>query len=224
MLSDSFIMLTQSQQHCIYTTENFVKNRLADDHSGHDFAHIMRVVKLAKQIQQTEPDSDCFVVIMAAYLHDVIDDKVMDNVITARQQLLEFMQLQSLCQTDIDAILAIIDNMSYSANLTEKKRLSLEGQIVQDADRLDAIGAIGIGRAFLYGGSKKHTMYDPDIKPRTSMTKADYRTPSTVINHFYEKLLHLKDQMNTQEGQKLALTRHQFLVNFVNQFEAEWEC
>src|SRR5699024_3099173 len=111
---------------------------------------------------------------------------------------------------------------SYSSNLVDKKTLTKEGQIVQDADRLDAIGAIGIGRAFYYGGHKHEAMYDPAILPRQHLTKARYRQPSTVINHFYEKLLLLKEQINTVEGRRIAKQRHQILQQFVHQFEQEW--
>lgn len=215
-------MLTKSQQDAIRNTEHYVQQILADDYSGHDVAHIQRVVHLAKKIQQTEPSSNEFIVIMAAYLHDVIDDKVIENVAAARQQLIEFMQQQNVYKTDLQAILDIIDHMSFSKNLAEKQSLSLEGKIVQDADRLDAIGAIGIGRTFFYGGNKKNIMHDPKVAPRTNMSREDYRKPGTVINHFYEKLFLLKDQMNTKEGIKLAQERHQFLLEFVNRFEQEW--
>lgn len=215
-------MLTKSQQDTISSSEQYVQQKLAHDYSGHDMAHIQRVVHLAKKIQQTEPTANEFIVIMTAYLHDVIDDKVIDNVQLARQELIEFMTQQQVSQSDQQAILSIIDNMSFSKNLSEKQPLSLEGLIVQDADRLDAIGAIGIGRTFFYGGNKKNIMHDPSIAPRTQMDQEDYRKPSTVINHFYEKLFLLKDQMNTQEGTKLAQQRHQFLVEFVQRFEQEW--
>lgn len=215
-------MLTKSQQQTISNTARYVQQKLANDYSGHDMAHIQRVVHLAQKIQQSEPTANQFIVTIAAYLHDVIDDKVIDNIVIARQEMIEFMQQQNIHQTDLQAIVAIIDNMSFSKNLTEKKPLSLEGKIVQDADRLDAIGAIGIGRTFFYGGNKKHIMLDANIQPRTNMTSEEYRQPSTVINHFYEKLFLLKDQMNTLEGTKIAQERHQFLVEFVNRFEQEW--
>ncbi|RKS85125.1 uncharacterized protein DES39_1634 [Orbus hercynius] len=215
-------MLTPLQQNIICHTEDYVKNKLAYDYSGHDFAHIIRVTNLAKQIYQTESQANEFIVVMAAYLHDVIDDKVIENIPLARQELIDFMQQKMLSCDEQQAILSIIDNMSFKKNLAEKQPLSLEGQIVQDADRLDAIGAIGIGRTFFYGGNKKHIMHDPNIQPRSEMSQTDYRQPSTVINHFYEKLFLLKDQMNTKAGTKLAQERHQFLVDFVQRFEQEW--
>jgi len=120
-------------------------------------------------------------------------------------------------------IFDIIENMSYRKNLTGKKTLSLEGQIVQDADRLDAIGAIGIGRTFYYGGNKHNIMHDPTILPRTVINEENYKLPNTVINHFYEKLFLLKDMMNTEKAKKLAISRHNLLVEFVKQFENEWQ-
>lgn len=216
-------MLTELQQQIIANTHLFVKQKLVDDFTGHDIVHIKRVVKLAIHIQSTLPQSNLFIVIMSAYLHDVIDDKVTENCQSARNEIITFMTQQTIDQLAQQAILTIIDNMSFSKNLAMKQILSLEGQIVQDADRLDALGAIGIGRTFYYGGRKKNIMHDPQIVPRTLHSKADYRQPSTVINHFYEKLLLLKEQMNTKEGQKLAQQRHQFLCDFVKQFELEWE-
>ncbi|WP_392562915.1 HD domain-containing protein [Orbus sturtevantii] len=215
-------MLTKHQQQIIANTYEYAKQKLSHDYSGHDIAHITRVVKLAQHIQKTEPESNLFIVTIAAYLHDVIDDKVIENVEKGRQELIEFMLQQQVESSAQQAILDIIDNMSFRKNLSTKQPLSKEGEIVQDADRLDAIGAIGIGRTFYYGANKKNVMYDPAIAPRVNMSLEDYKTPTTVINHFYEKLLLLKDQMNTAEGKKLALQRHQFLLNFLQQFEDEW--
>jgi len=215
-------MLTKHQQQIIANTYEYAKQKLSHDYSGHDIAHITRVVKLAEHIQKTEPEANLFIVTIAAYLHDVIDDKVIENVEKGRKELIEFMQQQKIEELAQQSILAIIDNMSFRKNLSTRQALSKEGEIVQDADRLDAIGAIGIARTFYYGGNKKHIMYDPNIEPRLNLSKEDYRKPTTVINHFYEKLLLLKDQMNTSEGKKLALQRHQFLLNFLKQFEDEW--
>lgn len=216
-------MLTNQQQHILHNTYLYVKNKLADDNTGHDITHIKRVVKLAKQIHATEPDTNEFIILISAYLHDIIDDKVTTDCQSARKDLAHFMQQQTITQEQQQAIWSIIDNMSFSNNLVSKQSLSREGQIIQDADRLDAIGAIGIGRAFYYGGNKHNIMYDPNIPPRTTLSKLDYRKPNTVINHFYEKLFLLKDLMNTAEGKKIALQRHQFLCDFIKRFETEWE-
>lgn len=215
-------LLTQSQQHIILNIQSYVKQKLVDDHSGHDMAHIERVVKLVKQILVTEPNANSFIVIASAYLHDVIDEKVVDDGNLAVAQLDDFLKIQPISANSIQMIFDIIENMSYRKNLNNKKILSLEGQIVQDADRLDALGAIGIGRTFYYGGNKHHIMYDPNIPPRTALNETNYKQPSTVINHFYEKLFLLKDLMNTQKGKQLAQARHDFLIQFVKLFESEW--
>ncbi|OCG24393.1 phosphohydrolase [Gilliamella sp. App2-1] len=206
----------------IQAIQAFVKQKLANDFSGHDMAHIERVVRLAEQILKYEPKANGFIVIVSAYLHDVIDEKVVADVNQAIIELRDYLILQALTDSEIKMIFDIIENMSYRKNLNQKKTLSLEGQIVQDADRLDALGAIGIARTFYYGGNKHHIMYDPDISPRTALNEDNYKQPNTVINHFYEKLFLLKDKMNTPIAKKLAEQRHHFLVEFVNQFEKEW--
>jgi uncharacterized protein len=210
------------KQSVIQAIQAFVKQKLANDFSGHDMAHIERVVKLAEQILQHEPKANAFIVIVSAYLHDVIDEKVVADVNQAVIELRDYLILQALTDNEIKMIFDIIENMSYRKNLNQKKELSLEGQIVQDADRLDALGAIGIGRTFYYGGNKHNIMYDPNISPRMALDEDNYKRPNTVINHFYEKLLLLKDMMNTQTAKKLAEPRHQFLVQFIEQFEKEW--
>ncbi|MWN90394.1 HD domain-containing protein [Gilliamella sp. Pra-s65] len=214
--------LTQTQQNVIQSIRGFVKQKLANDFTGHDIAHIERVVRLAEQILQHEPKANRFIVIVSAYLHDVIDDKVVDDVNQAITELRQYLISLALTDNEIELVFAIIENMSYRKNLSNKKTLSLEGQIVQDADRLDALGAIGIGRTFYYGGNKHNMMHDPSIPPRTSMNEQSYKQPNTVINHFYEKLFLLKDIMNTQTAKKMAEQRHHFLVQFVAQFEKEW--
>lgn len=214
--------LTPTQQCIILNIQSFVRQKLADDFSGHDMAHIERVVKLAQRILQHEPNANYFIVVVSAYLHDVIDEKVVADVDQAVRELLTYLKSQKINDDEIKTIFDIIDNMSYRKNLTEKKVLSLEGQIVQDADRLDALGAIGIGRTFYYGGNKQNIMYDPNIPPRTLLDENSYKQPSTVINHFYEKLFLLKSMMNTDTAKKIALKRHKFLVDFVKIFEDEW--
>ncbi|MWP47916.1 HD domain-containing protein [Gilliamella sp. Pas-s27] len=214
--------LTQTQQNVIQSIRGFVKQKLANDFTGHDIAHIERVVRLAEQILQHEPKANRFIVIVSAYLHDVIDDKVVDDVNQAITELRQYLISLALTDNEIELVFAIIENMSYRKNLSNKKTLSLEGQIVQDADRLDALGAIGIGRTFYYGGNKHNMMHDPSIPPRTLMNEQSYKQPNTVINHFYEKLFLLKDIMNTQTAKKMAEQRHHFLVQFIAQFEKEW--
>lgn len=199
----------------------FVQQQLGYETTGHDYTHIERVVSLAKLILKGE-DADESLVVITAYLHDVSDDKVTTNPEAKRQAIVA--QLKNVGYDDpfIEKVFAIIDNMSYSANLKMHHQLSLEGQIVQDADRLDAIGAIGIARTFYFGGHFGETMYNPRIMPRKGMDKAEYRKQGTVINHFYEKLFKLKDQMNTPTAKRIAEHRQQVMQAFVNEFVDEW--
>lgn len=176
----------------------YVKQIFADDCSGHDYHHTMRVYRLAMQIAEQE-NADMLIVQLAALLHDV-DDKV----------------IASVCK--------IIDEVSF-VGTDSVVPSTLEGKCVQDADRLDAIGAIGIARTFAYGGSKGRRIHDPDIKPMTNMNKADYNQNhnSTSINHFYEKLLLLKDMMNTETAKKMAMHRQAVMKEYLVEFMAEWE-
>ena len=214
--------LTPQQQGTLENVKAFVKQKLSHDFSGHDMAHIERVVKLANKILNHQPQANAFIVLMSAYLHDVIDEKVIADVGNAINELQGYLRSLNLTTEEMRAIFDIIENMSYRKNLSQKTTLSLEGQIVQDADRLDAIGAIGIGRTFYYGGNKHNIMHDPNILPRTKLNEDNYKQPNTVINHFYEKLFLLKDMMNTQTAKQIAEQRHEILVKFVKQFEQEW--
>lgn len=214
--------LTPQQQATLENVKAFVKQKLSHDFSGHDMAHIERVVKLANKILNHQTQANAFIVLMSAYLHDVIDEKVIADVNNAINELQDYLRSLNLTTEEMRAIFDIIENMSYRKNLSQKTTLSLEGQIVQDADRLDAIGAIGIGRTFYYGGNKHNIMHDPNILPRTKLNEDNYKQPNTVINHFYEKLFLLKDMMNTQTAKQIAEQRHEILVKFVKQFEQEW--
>lgn len=214
--------LTPQQQTTLDNVKAFVKQKLSHDFSGHDMAHIERVVKLANKILNHQPQANAFIVLMSAYLHDVIDEKVIADVNNAINELQDYLRTLNLTTEEMRAIFDIIENMSYRKNLSQQATLSLEGQIVQDADRLDAIGAIGIGRTFYYGGNKHNIMHDPNILPRTKLNEDNYKQPNTVINHFYEKLFLLKDMMNTQTAKQIAEQRHEILVKFVKQFEQEW--
>lgn len=199
----------------------FVQSELGHETSGHDYQHIKRVVNLAKLILAGE-SANGELVLISAYLHDVIDDKVTDNP-AAKKEAIK-LKLTSMGYDDnfIQSMFEIIENMSYSANLKSKHTLSIEGQIVQDADRLDAIGAIGIARTFYFGGHFGEIMYDPRIMPRKEMDKSEYRKRNTIINHFYEKLLKLKDQMNTETAKQLAEQRQQVMLDFLDEFYDEW--
>lgn len=201
--------------------DEFVRGELGHETSGHDYQHIKRVVNLAKLIIEGEPANEELVLI-SAYLHDVNDDKVTDNPEAKKAEIKKLLSSMGYQDEFISSVFSIIENMSYSANLKSKHVLSLEGQIVQDADRLDAIGAIGIARTFYFGGHFGEIMYDPRIMPRKEMDKTEYRKRNTVINHFYEKLLKLKDQLNTNTATEIAERRQQVMFDFLAEFYDEW--
>lgn len=202
----------------------YVKKQLEGAEAGHDWFHIERVYRNALHIADQE-HCNREVVQLAALLHDIADSKFHggDESIgpkTARN----FLESQHADAATIDHVVKIIENISFKGGKTERTFSSLELDIVQDADRLDAIGAIGIARTFNYGGFKNRPMYDPAIAPNLHMTKEEYKASNApTINHFYEKLLLLKDRMNTPTGRKLAEERHRFMEVFLAQFYAEWE-
>ncbi|MBO0476575.1 HD domain-containing protein [Vagococcus sp. DIV0080] len=204
--------------------KSYAEQVLGEDKTGHDMSHINRVVRLATIIQASE-GGDLFLCLSGAYLHDVMDDKLVESTEEAREDLLLFLAGLGLTEVTISHLVEIIDNVSFSHQLapSESINLSLEAKIVQDADRLDAIGAIGIARTFYYGGKKGHTMYDPEVLPREQMTKDDYRVNQSVINHFYEKLFKLPDLLQTKTAKKLAIRRVELMEVFVDDFIKEWE-
>ncbi len=207
--------------------EDYVRQKLATDVTGHGFDHIKRTVLLTERIALTEPQADLFTCLVGAYLHDVIDDKVVANVREAKQELRAFLTEVGLTETRITAVFLIIENISYKASLDAKTpELTIEAKAVQDADRIEAIGAIGIGRTFYYGGLKGHAIYNAAIPPRqvSELTSENYRTnEGTVIDHFYEKLILLYDQLHTEKGREIAQPRHEFLLQFIEEFKLEWE-
>ncbi|MBH0156072.1 HD domain-containing protein [Fictibacillus sp. 5RED26] len=206
----------------IEQTETFVKDKLRDESSGHDWYHIYRVKNLALNIAEKE-GADHFVCVMAALLHDIADEKIAETEEEGLKEVKQWLESISVEKAYITHIMTIISTMSFKGG-SGKEMESIEGKVVQDADRLDAIGAIGIGRTFAYSGAKGQLMYDPAIPIRETMTKEQYRNErSTAINHFYEKLLKLKHGMNTPYAKKLADDRHAFLENFLEQFFEEWE-
>ncbi|MFD1318672.1 HD domain-containing protein [Loigolactobacillus zhaoyuanensis] len=214
--------MNELQQQQLAAATTYMQQVLGSDHSGHSVDHIQRVVHLTTTLCQQEQVA-AFVPLMAATLHDVIDDKVVSDVEQARQALSNFLGAQQVSTADQNEIWLIIDRLSFSKNLDQKQELPLNGQIVQDADRLDAIGAIGIARTFYYGGHTGAPLYDPAVKPRTQLDKATYRKQSPVINHFYEKLLLLQDSMNTASAKKIAAQRQQVMLTFLDEFKAEWQ-
>ena len=191
---------------------------------GHDWWHIYRVWKTSKKILAKEK-CDALTVELAALLHDVADSKFNggDETIGPRkaEQFLQSIHVSN----DVTAhVVNIIKHMSFKSSHFEQAWTSKELMVVQDADRLDAIGAIGIARAFSYGGYKNRAFYDPDIKPNLNMTKEQYKNSTApTINHFYEKLLLLKDKMNTETGKALAQKRHDFMLEYLEEFYREWE-
>ncbi|CAM4238928.1 phosphohydrolase [Bacillus manliponensis] len=205
----------------IQETILFVKNILQNDASGHDWYHIERVHKLAVALNEKERGKR-FIIEMAALLHDVADEKLNESEEAGMKKVTDWLEKLEVEQSDMDHILHIIANMSYKGGHGGKVE-TLEGKIVQDADRLDALGAIGIARTFAYGGAKGRLMYDPKVPPRQEMTKEEYRKSNDPsLNHFYEKLLKLKDLMNTEAGKAEAEIRHRYMEEFIEQFMKEW--
>ncbi len=202
----------------------FVKEKLNDAEGGHDWFHIERVYKNAVLISKNEV-CDTIIVQLGALLHDIADSKFHDGDETIGPRVArEFLESEKVEQEIITHVVNIIENISYKGGNFEKKFTSIELDIVQDADRLDAIGAIGIARTFNYGGFKNRTLYNPEIAPNSSMTKEEYKNnESPTLNHFYEKLLLLKDKMNTATGKQIAQERHRYMEGFLAQFYAEWE-
>ncbi|NCF54253.1 MAG: HD domain-containing protein [Bacteroidetes bacterium] len=205
-------------------TIKYVKEILTEAEGGHDWFHIERVWKNAKLIAAKEL-CDLEVVQLAALLHDIADSKFHGgNEEIGPAMAREFLENAGLEPQKIDHIVAIVENVSFKGGQNIRSHSSIELDIVQDADRLDAIGAIGIARTFNYGGYKNRAIYDPAIAPNLNMTKEEYKkSTAPTINHFYEKLLLLIDRMNTQTGKDIALERHRFMETFLDQFYAEWD-
>jgi uncharacterized protein len=202
----------------------FVKEKLHNAEGGHDWFHIERVYKNSLLIAKNT-DCDLTVVQLGALLHDIADSKFHNGDETIGPKTARiFLESENVSEEIIKHVVNIIENISYKGGNFEKKYSSTELDIVQDADRLDAIGAIGIARAFNYGGFKDRSLYNPEIAPVTNMTKEEYKKNNApTINHFYEKLLLLKDKMNTETGKQIAAERHRFMESFLSQFYAEWE-
>jgi uncharacterized protein len=209
----------------IETTKTYVRTSLKDAEGGHDWFHILRVYHNALHISKGE-NVDTLVVALGALLHDIADSKFHDGDDTIGPKLArEFLFKHNVDSLVIEHVIKIIENISFNKSLEEgEKFTSPELDVVQDADRLDAIGAIGIARCFNYGGFKNRALFDPSIKPNMTMTKEEYKkSTSPTINHFYEKLLLLSDKMNTKTGKRIAKQRHQFMEQYLDQFYAEWD-
>ncbi|MGI9547320.1 MAG: HD domain-containing protein [Flavobacteriaceae bacterium] len=206
-------------------TIKFVKSELEGAEAGHDWFHIERVYRIAMQIAKNEK-VDTLVVALGALLHDVADSKFHDgNEALGPQIARDFLQSNALDPVIIHQVIEIIKGISFKNTFSGNNvaQRSAELQVVQDADRLDAMGAIGIARAFNFGGYKNRPLYNPAVAPNLKMTKEQYkRSENPTINHFYEKLLQLKDQMNTETGKTMALARHNYMLNFLERFYEEW--
>ncbi len=202
----------------------FVKDKLQNAEGGHDWFHIERVYKNAISIAETET-CNLTVVKLGALLHDIADSKFHDgDEEIGPQKARNYLESQKVSEEIIKHVIQIIENISFKGGNFEKQFTSKELEIVQDADRLDALGAIGIARTFNYGGFKNRSIYNPNIPPKLNMSKEEYKkSDAPTLNHFYEKLLLLKDKMNTETGKKLAQERHRFMELFLSQFYAEWE-
>lgn len=207
----------------INSTKHFVKETLEGAEGGHDWFHTLRVYNNALLIAKNE-DVDPFIVALGALLHDIADSKFHDGDETiGPKKACAFLLKQNVDSATIEHIIKIIENISFKGGHETQKFKSPELDVIQDADRLDAIGAIGIARCFNYGGFKNRGLYHPDVKPNLNMTKAEYKASTAPsINHFYEKLLLLKDRMNTKTAKKIALERHNYMLGFLEQFYNEW--
>ena len=205
-------------------TKAFVKAQLNNAEGGHDWFHIERVYNNAMLIAKGE-ECNLLVVQLGALLHDIADSKFHNGDETIGPSMAwQFLSAQNVPEDIIIHVVNIIENISFKGGNHEMKFHSMELDIVQDADRLDALGAIGIARTFNYGGFKNRALYDPAVAPNLTMSKEEYKaTTAPTLNHFYEKLLLLKDRMNTATGKTIAEGRHQYMVDFLSQFYAEWD-
>jgi uncharacterized protein len=208
----------------IETTKTFVKKELTNAEGGHDWFHILRVFNNALLISKNE-NVDMLVVALGALLHDIADSKFHQGDETVGpKKAREFLFKHDVDSIVIEHVVKIIENISFKGGNEAQKFRSSELDVIQDADRLDAIGAIGIARCFNYGGFNNRMLFNPAIKPNLKMTKEEYKASTTpTINHFYEKLLLLKDKMNTKTGRQIAEKRHQFMELYLDQFYAEWD-
>jgi len=214
-----------TSQEIINSTVEYFKEQLSGEATGHDWFHIQRVWKLSKSIANKEGEVDMFVIEMGALLHDIADHKFHggDDKIGAIRAT-EYLQNVNIDPLSLEKIVQIVEEISFKGLRVPTKMSTKEGEIVQDADRLDAMGAIGVARTFAYGGSKNRTIYDPIIKPVCHTSFAAYKTSSApTINHFYEKLLGLKDRLNTETAKIEGERRHAFMEEFLRNFYKDWD-
>lgn len=213
------------KQKVIQDTTEHIKQVMSGEGSGHDWWHVYRVWKMAQHITREEGNVDLFVVELAALLHDIADWKFHGGDDTVGPKVAkEWLEKNHVDEETINHVCGIVQFISFKGAGAENQIKTREGMIVQDADRLDALGAMGISRVFAYGGSKEREIYNPELKPQLHQTAESYKTSNgSSINHFYEKLLLLKDRMNTKTGKAIAEGRHKFLEEFLDRFYKEWE-
>jgi uncharacterized protein len=217
-------MLTVSKKRSVSRAAvAFVKDTLSEEGTGHDWYHIQRVWKNAREINTIEK-GDAFIIILAVLLHDVGDRKVIHKDEDDYTIAYNFLTGQDLSTDIVERVMYIIKHMSFSSSFdSDPQSKSIEFMVVQDADRLDALGAIGVARVFAYGGSRNRPLYDPAVPARNYTSKADYQQKTTSsFHHFYEKVLLLKDLMNTKTAKKIASKRHRFVLSYMEQFLHEW--
>jgi uncharacterized protein len=209
------------QNECLAETENYIQNIFEDEGSGHDWWHIHRVRNMALKLAETE-SGNVFIIEMAALLHDLDDWKLNGGSTVSKTEA--WLKDLNISKDEVGKVLEVIEQVSFKGAKVENNAISVEAQIVQDADRLDAIGAVGIARTFAYGGSKNRLIHHPEAKPVLHETFESYKkNKAPTINHFYEKLLLLKDLINTDSAKEIAKNRHQFMEGYLAQFYAEWE-
>lgn len=212
--------MIKKEKQIVRETENFVKKLLKGEGTGHDFWHAYRVRRIAERLSKNEKGVNLFVIQLAALLHDIADWKFYKNETYALKTIRTWLSSLGVDNIVTDHICEIVKNISFLSGKMKTK----EGMIVQDADRLDAMGAIGIARTFAYGGFKRRELHNPHIKPRTFSSLREYRNnKGTTINHFYEKLLLLKNQLNTKGARKIATSRHNYLKHYLRRFYEEWK-
>ncbi len=211
------------QDEILKIVEEYVKQKCINDSSGHDWWHIKRVEKNAMLINKDEKANE-FVIKMIVYMHDLYDHKFYsgDSSAELKKTLRKLKIYESILEDDINNIIYSCVNLGFSSNFDNKKELSKEGQIAQDADRLDAMGAIGIARTFAYGGKKGKLIYNPNVD--NNITQKEYKKngSNTSLDHFYDKLLKIKDSMNTVTAKNIANKRHEYIENFLDEFLNEW--
>ena len=212
-------------QELVSKTADYMKNKFADDATGHDWWHLYRVWQLSKHIASQEKGADMIVVELAALLHDIADFKFRNGDLSAGPRAAQiWLRGLNTRQQTIEAVCHVVENVSFKGAGVANKMKSLEGKIVQDADRLDAIGAVGIARVFAFSGAHDRLIHNPNIMPELhSSFKAYANAKPTAVNHFYEKLLLLKDKMNTNTGREIAEHRHKYMEQYLKEFYAEWD-